>query len=241
MGYQFVKFSSRGYNRKVNQDAVAIAEVDGGLLFILCDGMGGENGGEIASELAIKSVLSFFNSSSDSDYLDRLKTSIIETNEFIHSHSLRKPELKKMATTVEAFFLKSNMAYGAHVGDSRVYHLKNGHLKQLTKDHSLVQKLLDEGFLTLKEAENHPKKNIIIKAIGDKGFVEADLIKLKLNEHDKNKFFLCSDGISNLITNEEISIILQKSNIETITENISQLIQQRGAADDYSFIYIESV
>lgn len=240
MGYRFIKFSSIGSERKVNQDAVDVAELEGGLLFLLCDGMGGENGGEVASELAIKSVISFFSSIADNDYLDRLKTSIIETNEFIHAQSLRKPELKKMATTLEAFFLKDNMAFVAHIGDSRIYHLKNGHLKQLTKDHSLVQKLLDEGFLTVKEAESHPKKNIILKAIGDKRFVEADLLKLKLNVHDKNKFFLCSDGVSNLLTNEEISRILHKSNLETITDNISKTIKQRGAADDFSFIYIES-
>ncbi len=240
MGYRYTKYSSIGRQRKVNQDAIEIVEVDGGLLFILCDGMGGENGDEIASVIAIKSILSFFSSNSDNDYLDKLKTSILETNEFIHSHIEGKPELKKMATTMEIFFLKSNMAYLAHIGDSRIYHLKNGHLKQLTKDHSLVQKLLDEGFLTVKEAENHPQKNIVLKVIGDKRFIEADLLKLKLNEYDKNKFFICSDGVTSLLSNKEIADILNKSNCEKISKNLSSIIRHRGAADDFSFIYIEN-
>lgn len=240
MGYRYTKYSSIGRKRNVNQDAIEIAEVDGGLLFILCDGMGGENSGEIASVLAIKSILSFFSSNSDNDYLDKLKTAILETNEFIHNHIEGKPELKKMATTTEIFFLKSNMAYLAHVGDSRIYHLKNGHLRQLTKDHSLVQKLLDEGFLTFKEAENHPQKNVVLKVIGDKRFIEADLLKLKLNEYDKNKFFICSDGVTSLLSDSEIANILKDSNCDTISENISSIIRNRGAADDFSFIYIES-
>lgn len=240
MGYRYTKFSSIGTKRKVNQDALEIAEIDGGVLFILCDGMGGEIAGESVSELATKSIKSFFSASRDEDYLDRLKTSVSEANDYIFSVSGTKPDLKKMASTIELLFLKNNIAYIAHIGDSRIYHLKNGKLKQLTKDHSLIQKLLDEGFLTLKEAENHPERNVVLKAIGEKGFIEADLLKVKLNQYDKNKFFICSDGVSNILSDPEIEKLVKTCNCDTIVSKLPQMVRSRGAFDDFSFIYIES-
>lgn len=175
MGFRYTQFTSVGSQRTLNEDAIDIIEVDGGILFLLCDGMGGKNGSELPSHLAIKSIKSFFCAYSDDDYLDRLKTAIAETNDFIYNRTNGNAGDTKSATTIESLFLKSNIAYIAHVGDSRIYHQKNGQIRQVTKDHSLVQKLVDEGFLTMIEAEMHPEKNVVIKAIGEKGIIEADL------------------------------------------------------------------
>lgn len=240
MGFRYTQFTSVGSQRTLNEDAIDIIEVEGGILFLLCDGMGSNNGSELPSELAIKSIKSFFCSYSDDDYLDRLKTAIAETNDFIYNRIDGKSVDNKPATTIEALYLKSNIAYIAHVGDSRIYHQKNGQLKQLTKDHSLVQKLVDEGFLTMLEAETHPERNVVIKAIGEKGIIESDLIKIKLNEYDDNKFFICSDGVTSLISNEEISQLLRESDWITIKSSLLNIIRSRGAKDDFSFIYIEN-
>ena len=240
MGYRYVKYSSIGSKRKINQDAIDIAEIDDGLLFILCDGMGKEDKNELVAQIAIKSIKSFFRSNFDGDYLDRLKISVDETNDFIYNRSNGNSDKKNVATTIDLFYLKGNMAYIAHVGDSRIYHLKNGNLEQLTKDHSLVQKLVDEGFLTYKEAENHPEKNVVMRAIGEKEFIETDLLKLKLNEYDDNKFFICSDGVSGLITNNEISDLLKSNSCDSISAALTETIKRRGAHDDFSFIFIEN-
>jgi len=240
MKYKYVKYSSTGKKRKINQDAIDIAEIDDGLLFILCDGMGDDDKNELVSHIAIKSIKSFFSSSSDGDYLDRLKTSVDETNDFIYNRSNGNSNKKKAATTIELLFLKDNTAFVAHVGDSRIYHLKNGNLKQLTKDHSLIQKLVDEGFLTYREAENHPEKNVVMRAIGEKEFIETDLLKLKLNMYDDNKFFICSDGVSSLITNNEIGNLLKLNTCDSIITALPEIIISRGAYDDFSFIYIEN-
>ncbi len=240
MGYKYSKFSSVGFGRIYNEDTIDVIEVDDGMLFILCDGMGSENGSDSASGLAVKSIKSFFSLSSETDYLERLKSAIIETNDFIYNRTNGTGGPNKLATTIELLFLKSNTAYIAHVGDSRIYHFKNGMLTQLTKDHSLVQKLVDEGFLTFSQADNHPEKNVVIKAIGDKGFIEADLMKLKLNEYDINKFFICSDGVSGILSNEEISKLLLDTDNNTILNELSGLFKIRRAADDFSFIYIEN-
>ena len=113
-------------------------------------------------------------------------------------------ELNGMATTVEVLFLNEDTAYWGHIGDSRIYNLKNNQLKQMTKDHSLVQKLVDEGYLTLREAEHHPNKNIIMRALGDNPLIEIDLSKQKLNPKDEHKFFICTDGVTAVVPDSEL-------------------------------------
>ena len=239
MGYRYLKVSSVGFEKKFNEDAVEVLEVDNGLLAILCDGVGGDYGGDMASKIAIKSTTYFFTSTDSKDYLERIKNSLEEANKFVINHSAGSETLKSMATTIEVLFLKENLAYWGHIGDSRIYHMKSGKLKQITKDHSMVQKLLDEGFITHKQAANHPNKNIIMKALGDNPYVDPDISKIKLNEYDLNNFFLCSDGVSNLISDREIEEILNIQGFEEKKDQIVKLIKHRGAPDDYSFIYIE--
>lgn len=238
---KFVKYSAIGSDRNINQDALDVLAVNDGMLFILCDGMGANQNSEIASILAIKSIKKYLESSNGLNSLELIKTCMNEANEYIYGSTAGKGINSEIATTMELLLLKDNSAYWGHIGDSRIYHLKNGKLKQLTKDHSFVQKLVDEGFITVKEAEHHPKRNILVKAMGEHKFVGADMSVLKLNEYDANRFFICSDGISSLLTNSEIEAIINMSNSENISENMSNAVHARGAFDDYSFIYIENV
>lgn len=241
MGFNYIKFTSVGFEKKYNEDAVEVIESEGGLLAILCDGVGGDYGGDMASKIAIKSSTYFFTTAESEDYLERIKYALEESNLFVVNHSAGSSDLKSMATTIEMLFIKDNLAFWGHIGDSRIYHLRSGRIKQLTKDHSLVQKLLDEGFITHKQAANHPNKNIIMKALGDNPFVEADISKVKLNKFEKNGFFVCSDGVSNLVSESELENILNLSDMEERKNQIVKLVKLRGAADDYSFIYIEIV
>lgn len=239
MGYRYIKFSSPGFEKKLNEDAIEVIEVNDNILAVLCDGVGGDYGGDMASKIAIKSATYFFTSNESDDYLNRIKTSLEESNSFVINHSKGSETLKSMATTIEMLFLKNNLAFWGHIGDSRIYHLRSGRIKQVTKDHSLVQKLLDEGFITHNQAKNHPNKNIITRALGDNLFIEPDISKIKLNEYEKNSFFICSDGITNVISDNELEEILNISDMEEKKNQIIKLVKQRGAPDDYSFIYIE--
>ena len=241
MGYNYLKFTSPGVEKKFNEDAVEAIENDGGLLAVLCDGVGGDNGGELAARIALKSALYFFNSYEGNDYLERIKLTVKESNNFVLGHSSSSLPLKNMATTFEILFLKDNFVYWGHIGDSRIYHLKCKRLNQITKDHSMVQKLLDEGYISHKQAENHPQKNVIIKALGDNPHIEADVSKIKINDSDTNRFFISSDGVSNLITNKELEVILNIPDLEEIKKQIIKLVKLRGAFDDYSFIIIEKM
>ncbi|MCC6255728.1 MAG: serine/threonine-protein phosphatase [Ignavibacteriaceae bacterium] len=239
MGFNYVKFTSPGAEKKLNEDAIELLEIEGGLLAVLCDGVGGDNAGDLAARIALKSALHFFSASKNENYLERIELAIEESNSFVLNHSFTKSPLKNMATTLDIIFIKDNIAFYGHIGDSRIYHIKSKRLSQLTKDHSLVQKLLDEGYITHKQAANHPQKNVIIKALGDSENIASDLSKIKLSESEDNRIFLCSDGVSNLISNAELENILILDDLEIIKEKLKKLIKIRGAADDYSFILIE--
>lgn len=239
MGYKYLKFSSPGAEKKYNEDAVEIIETGTGVLAVLCDGVGGDYGGDLAARIALKSAIYFFTSFDSHDSLEKIRLTIQDSNNFVINHSISSQPLKGMATTFEIVFIKDNFIYWGHIGDSRIYHLKSKRLQQITKDHSLVQKLLDEGFISNKQAENHPQKNVIVKALGNTEKAEADISKIRLNDADQNKFFICSDGVSNLISNKELEDILNLIDLEEIKIKIVNLIKSRGAVDDYSFIIIE--
>lgn len=241
MGFSYIKFTSAGSEKKFNEDSIEVLETGDGLLCLLCDGVGGDYGGDLAARIALKSALYFFTSSDSADYLERIKYSIEEANSFLLNHSINNKSVKNMATTFELLYYKDCFIYWAHIGDSRIYHLKSQKLHQLTKDHSLVQKLLDEGFLSSRQAEKHPQRNVIIKALGENSTIQPDISKIKVNDNDMNKFLICSDGVTNLVSNKELEEILNYSDQELMKNKIIQLVKQRGASDDYSFIIVEKI
>ena len=241
MRFTYVNESRIGLKRSNNEDAIGIYEVDGGLLAIVCDGLGGNNAGEIASGLCVEVIYNSFRDSGEQDYLKRIKDSIEAANKRIKEESSKQDMYDGMATTAEILFIKEKTAYWGHVGDSRIYNLKNGKLKQLTKDHSLIQKLIDDGYLTLNQAETHPNKNIIMRALGDSDSVEIDLSKLKLVPSDSYKFLVCTDGVTNVINNDELEKLLGNKDSGNIAENLTSLIEKRGAPDNFSFVILESV
>jgi PPM family protein phosphatase len=239
MKYKYFSETNIGLKRIDNEDSLGIFEIENGILSIICDGLGGNKAGEVASQLSVNTVYEFFKTSTESDYLERIKSAISEANKSIIEKASSNDDFKGMATTIEVLFLLNNTAYCGHVGDSRIYNLHKDRLIQLTKDHSLVQKLIDEGFLTDSEAENHPNRNIIMRALGDNSTVEIDLSKLNLDPMDGMLFFLCTDGVTTVIKDNELKEIL--SDYDKIKENLSNLIEQRGAPDNFSFIVIKRI
>jgi serine/threonine protein phosphatase PrpC len=240
MKFTYEKESKVGFKRTNNEDAIGIFNVDGGLLTIVCDGLGGNNAGEIASSLSVEIIYKSFKDSTEQDYLKRIKDSIEAANKSIKEESAKQDSFDGMATTAEILFIKEKTAYWGHVGDSRIYNLKNGKLKQLTKDHSLIQKLIDDGYLTLNQAETHPNKNIIMRALGDSDSIEIDLSKLKLDSSDHNKFLVCTDGVTNVINHDELEKMLRNKDSGTISKNLTSIIEKRGAPDNFSFVILES-
>ncbi len=241
MIYSYLSRTEVGLKRFDNEDAIGIQEISGGLLAIVCDGLGGNKAGEVASNLAIETVINDFIEIPNSiDWLEKIRISLSDANKAVYEKSISNFEYKGMATTAEVLFLKDDSAYWGHVGDSRIYLFKNNKIQKLTKDHSLVQKLLDEGYLTIKEAENHPNKNIIMRAVGEQPDLDIDLSKQKNNNNDQNKYFLCSDGVTAVINDEELQDILRNTDLEVISDTLYKLIIERGAPDNFSFIIIST-
>ena len=236
MDYKYFSVTDVGLKRSDNQDSLGIYEIEGGILAIVCDGLGGNKAGDVASQLSVNTVYEYFRSSTQNDYLERIKSAILKANNIILHKASVSNDFKGMATTIEVLFILNNSAYFGHVGDSRMYFLQNRKLEQLTKDHSLVQKLIDEGFLSINEAENHPNKNIIMRALGDNSEIEIDLNKITINSTDQWLFFLCTDGVTTVVRDNELEEIL--ANYDNVKETLSELINQRGAPDNFTFIAI---
>jgi protein phosphatase len=238
MKYKFTSTTHAGDGRKANEDFIGVHEVDGGILAIVCDGVGISYGTNIAAKFCVASIQKNFCSSDESDYLKRIKLAISSTNEMLRKYSNELAGSETLVTTADVLFLHKKNAYWGHIGDSRIYNIKNGTLHRMTKDHSLVQQLIDEGFLTMKAAEHHPDRNVILRALGEVKDVDIDLSKMHFNQFDKYKFLICTDGVSKVISEEELETIMRELDIHACTEQIKKLIGSRHTPDDYSFILV---
>jgi protein phosphatase len=234
-------YSSRvGLKRTSNEDYVDIFEIEDGLLGVVCDGLGGNNAGEEASKLGVATIHDYFIEHQEEEFRERIENAVIIANRAIINAASQDSELRGMATTAEVLFIDKNSAYWGHVGDSRIYYLLENRLSQVTKDHSLVQKLLDNGHITQKEAENHPQKNIIMRALGDKLSVEVDTDVIQLEKMKRWKFLLCSDGVSNVFRQNELESLMKEDDLEKLSKALSATIEDRGAPDNYSYIIISN-
>lgn len=240
MVLNYIYTSKVGLKRQKNEDFVRVYELNEGLLSVLCDGLGGNRGGEVASKLAVESFHQNFSQNHVADITQKIHNSVLFANEKLIQTANENEEYMGMATTIEVLYIQDDEAYWAHVGDSRIYILKEDSLLQITRDHSFVQKLLDDGYITEKEAEKHPHKNVIMRALGDKHELTIDSNKMNLSKIGKWKFLLCTDGVSNLLSKNEIEKILKENVLDEIPDIFSEMIEKRGAPDNYSFIIISS-
>ena len=234
---KYIAESRTGLKRAVNEDSVGVYKIDDGLLVIVCDGLGGDNAGEIASSLTVRTILTYFKNSSQPDILERIKGAFELANSELRTYAYNNPDVRGMGTTAEVVYLAQNNVYWGHVGDSRLYIYSNGILRQLTKDHSLVQQMVDDGRLTLKQAEKHPNRNIITRALGKSPIVDADLSKTRIIS--RSKFFVCTDGLNSVVTDEELAVILNHD-LEQSAANLIQIVENRGAPDNYSIVIVET-
>ncbi len=241
MNFIYTTISKVGLIRSENEDSLGVFKVDSGLLIIVCDGLGGNNAGEVASQLAVDSIYNHFRNSPGDNYIEKIKSSMIETNKVVYEKANSDFNLNGMSTTAEVLFIKDNKAYIGHIGDSRIYISTDNKLKQLTKDHSFVQKLVDDGVLSEKEAEFHPNRNIITRALGDSNTVEADVKEFDIQPGKDIFFFVCTDGVNCVADNGELQEIFELNDMNKIAHDITELIEERGAPDNFSFVIAGNV
>ena len=233
-----------GLMRSSNQDYCKTGELsDGSVWAVVCDGMGGANGGSTASRIAAETIAEqlkeLYNIEKYRDDMEKLiKTAIAIANQRVYDMSLKVYSLSGMGTTVVAAVVKEEVVHIVHAGDSRAYLYENGSLTQITKDHSMVQELVDIGQITPEEARNHPNKNIITRALGTRENLKTDYNGVKF---DKDSVLLiCTDGLSNYLTDENIAEFIKKSRGDELVGRLVEQAKMMGGSDNITVAVIES-
>ncbi|MEG0260434.1 MAG: Stp1/IreP family PP2C-type Ser/Thr phosphatase [Lysinibacillus sp.] len=236
--------SDIGLKRVINEDRAAFFKrSDGYALALVADGMGGHNAGDVASDMAMKEMEVIFQQvekhvfETTASKKEWLLQSILHLNEGIYEHSLSHEDCKGMGTTFIAVLIEQTNCLIAHVGDSRVYHFFGDGAEQVTKDHSYVNVLLENGEISEEEALTHPRKNFILKAIGTEATIEPDFYEVELAP--KSYLLVCSDGLSNKLTVHEMaSIITYPDAIEEKGRKLVKLANASGGEDNISLVLL---
>ena len=228
-----------GLKRKLNQDYVFTADLPLGILpnlYLVADGMGGHKAGGFASKYAVETIVEKVNSSKEKEVFSVLNQAIAEANKRLRIKAAEDESMTGMGTTLVAATISEGILRVANVGDSRLY-LINEDIQQITIDHSLVEEMVRMGGLNREQARNHENKNIITRAIGAETDVNPDFFEVQLKKGDR--IFMCTDGVSNMLTDEEILAILNDNGTEEDKiERVVAMANEHGGRDNMGIVFI---
>ena len=238
----FLAKSDIGRVRSSNQDCYAYRKISEQCGYALvCDGMGGHNGGNVASALAVKTIQESIDTLFDEkiyqdDVQGLLDCAIQKANDTVFGKSLRDETLRGTGTTLVLAFVLHQKVYIAHVGDSRAYLYRNHKLSRLTKDHSFVQEMMEQGQMTEEQAEKHPYKNIITRALGSGGYVDVDYMEFEALAGDY--VMLCSDGFTNPVPEAAAQELLNGPFDDTVCDRLVAAANANGGPDNITVVLI---
>lgn len=243
---QYAVLSDIGKKRTLNEDRAAVFTLPNGLMLaVIADGMGGHQGGDFASSTALRLMGEAFQKletsafESHEEWAEWLKEAVLYVNRALYNFANEREELKGMGTTLEVVLVHQQFCYGTHIGDSRVYLIDDNGIKQLTADHSYVKVLVDSGEITEQEAEVHPQRNWILKALGSERSVEPDCYSLTLDF--PAYLLICSDGLSNKVDDTTIQqIVLTNTSLEDKVKALVAKANEMGGEDNISVILLNS-
>jgi protein phosphatase len=224
-----------GRVREANEDSYLVAEP----LFVVADGMGGHIAGDVASSTAVKVIQDGSGQLSSEDPATLTKI-ITDANTAIWGKAQSDPALRGMGTTCTLVLIDDDRVHIAHVGDSRAYRLRDGQLEQLTEDHTLVGRMVQEGRLSEEEAQHHPQRSIITRALGVDEEVQVDLDTVELSDGDR--LLICSDGLSSMVEDDQIKDVLaRESDPQKTADGLVQLANEAGGDDNVTVVVIDFV
>lgn len=239
-----VGISDIGKCRKNNEDAIFVPSSTDDIqnLFIVADGMGGCNAGEVASGYAIDSFLQYIRMERDihsqEDIPDLLTEAMVVANKAVYDKSNSQREFAEMGTTMVAAAIQDGKLFVTYVGDSRAYLFRDKELRPLTTDHSFVMELVKLGSITREEAATHPKRNIITRAVGIKETIEVDTIVEKATKGDI--LLLCTDGLSGALSDQDMAEVIGKRvKLEKKAQRLIEMANERGGYDNISLILVD--
>lgn len=226
-----------GCEREENQDAYGAASAPQVSFYFVCDGMGGHNGGSTAANMAVER-LSEHLAKGDTSPDEAIETALMVANNAIFQEAKRRPHLYGMGTTavVLGFDHETGRAHIGHVGDSRAYLLRGSTYVRLTRDHTLVQRLVDEGFITAEAAENHPNSNVISRSLGGRDAVDVEFLVEPITLAEGDVFLLCSDGLSGLVDEARVAEELLRAEPEAATATLIELARAAGGHDNITVV-----
>lgn len=235
-----------GLIRETNQDACKSGLTSSGIAWaVVCDGMGGANGGNVASSIAVETMVrqyhSFFTGNqayNDNSIRTLMVSAIYNANTAVFERSRAEKELRGMGTTVVTAMVCDGVAHIAHAGDSRAYLITPEGAKQVTTDHSMVQELVDSGNLTEQEAKVHPQKNIITRALGIEPSVMVDYNEFPFE--GRSLLVLCTDGLSNYVETEELYTYSQQLGGQELADKLISRAKDDGGSDNITVAIIEN-
>ncbi|UOR12777.1 Stp1/IreP family PP2C-type Ser/Thr phosphatase [Halobacillus amylolyticus] len=236
--------TDQGKVRNHNEDTGGIFTREfGQSLAIVADGMGGHRAGDVASQLAVSVLHNKWKDAGDfnkpDDAEEWLKQSVIEVNNKIQEHAKQNEECHGMGTTLVAAICTDGFATIAHIGDSRCYLANSFGFKQITEDHSLVNELVRSGQITSEQAEHHPRKNVLTKALGTDEEIVPDILTITFDQDDR--LLLCSDGLSNKVHDEEIKKVADfNGEWQEFCQSLVDLANERGGEDNITLAVIHN-
>jgi len=242
ISYRAAALSDAGRVRAHNEDRVAHTRTPRGIVWMVCDGMGGHVAGEKAAELAIQAVVDFFSRAPEEEPPRLLELALYEANEAIYKIGQLYPQYRRMGTTCVLALYTHGRVYYAHVGDSRLYLYRDRQLVQKTQDHSYVQFLISQGLLTPEEAQFHPRRHVILRALGLSSRPEPEVAPDPIEVRSGDVLLLCSDGLSGMLADEEIGAILAESApVEGRARRLIEAANAAGGHDNISVVLVEFV
>lgn len=231
-----------GLVRKENQDSSAYSIISSDCVWaVICDGMGGANGGKTASSSAVNYISEFisreYKDDMDEEMLsDMLIAAVDGANLSVYKLAMEDPDLAGMGTTCDLVFIRDGVAHVVHVGDSRTYSIRDGKILQITEDHSLVQEMVRRGELTPDQAMKHPNKNLITRALGVTHEVHIDYIEAEFNDGDV--ILICSDGLSNFVSKADMVRTAQENKGELMIDTLVEIAKRHGGHDNITVTVI---
>ncbi|MDR7869893.1 MAG: Stp1/IreP family PP2C-type Ser/Thr phosphatase [Tissierellaceae bacterium] len=235
--------TDNGLSRENNQDSLFISDLEDLPLFIVADGMGGHNAGEIASNIAVETIKEKFLENRNKlinkdNIIKTIEESICEANKKIYFEALSTPHYSGMGTTLTMAYIFDESVYIGHIGDSRAYYIDDSGIEQITEDDSLVNELIKNGSITKEEAFTHPQRNVITKALGTS--IDIDINVQTLEYKVGNILIICSDGLSNMVKeNRILDIVKSEENVKLACERLVELAKENGGLDNITIIIIK--
>lgn len=241
----FAALSDLGLRRQDNQDSYGYFRGEGataakGTLLVVADGMGGHQGGGVASRLAVDTIIEHYKTTPGPSPTEILREAFARASQRIHQGAQKQPALASMGTTCTALALVENQVHVMHVGDTRAYLIRQGQIRRLTADQTWVQEMVNQGFLTAREAEHHPDRNILMQALGTASAPKPVGSQAPLPVQPGDTFVLCTDGLAGLVEDEEIrDLTLADPDPQQACARLVELAKARGGDDNITVLLLK--